>query len=63
VVDKNFILFLFGISALAVALVVVLKRLKSMSNRNMEVQDTIPQNVGSGKTFVEREVGIGKTDI
>ena len=58
--DVKVIVLVIGISTLTVALVVVLKSLQSMINLNMQVQDTIPQ---SGKTFVEREAGIGKTDI
>ena len=58
--DVKVIVLVIGISTLTVALLVVLKSLQSMINLNMQVQNNIPQ---SGKAFVEREVGIGKTDI
>ena len=34
-----------------------------MNNRNMQVQDTLPQNGGSGTAFAVGEEGNGKPDI
>ena len=62
-VDVKVIVLVIGISALAVALAVVLERLKSLKKQKIQVQDTILQNGRSGKTFFVGEEGIGKPYI
>ena len=63
VVDVKFLVLVIGISVLTVAVGMVLRRLNSMMERNMQVHGTTLETLKSGKAFAFRDEGIVKKDI
>ena len=62
-VDVKFLVLVIGISVLTVVVGMVLRRLNSMMERNMQVHGTTLETLKSGKAFAFRDEGIVKKDI